>query len=184
MTLLPQVRSQLDSAAERQSTESVRRQRASSRSATVTRLVSDTRWSGHGGRSDRRARDGAGAIALLGHRHKAAQASVSRPPTSASIPLPAPIRGRLGQPIVITVWATRCPPCRADLSLAATVASHYVPRISFIAADYKDVPRLARGLPAGASHHVGELPGRTATALVPARLRGVPATIFVNGRVV
>jgi thiol-disulfide isomerase/thioredoxin len=128
---------------------------------------------------------GAGAITLLGHRHTAAHTAVPRQTTSPSTQLPAPIHGLQGHPIVITVWASWCAPCRSDLSLVASVASRYGPRVAFIAADYKDVQRLARAYLR--EHHIA-LPNYPAVHLhpvVPTDLQGVPTTIFVNsaGRV-
>jgi len=99
--------------------------------------------------------------------------------------LPKRIRRLHGRPIVITVWASWCDPCRTELSLAETVASHHGHNVAFIASDYLDTNRLARAYLR--QHHITlpDYPTADLHPLVPAHVVGVPVTIFVNadGRV-
>jgi len=136
---------------------------------------------------------GGGAIALLSHhktatgRHRDSTATkpISHPAPRTSAPLPMRIRRLQGRPIVITVWASWCLPCRTELSLAETVASHYGHNVAFIASDYLDANRLARAYLR--QHHITlpDYPTAELYPLVPAHVGGVPVTIFVNadGRV-
>jgi thiol-disulfide isomerase/thioredoxin len=193
MTLLPQIRNQLDSAARRQATRPGR-----AWTARITNATLLTRFPSLSGVITAIAvivalGIGAGAIALLSHhktatgRHRdsTATAPFSRRTPSASTLLPTRIRRLQGRPIVITVWAAWCLPCRTELSLAATIASHYGHKVAFIASDYLDTNRLARAYLR--QHHItlSNYPTGDLHPLVPAHILGVPITIFVkaDGRV-
>jgi thiol-disulfide isomerase/thioredoxin len=131
---------------------------------------------------------GAGAIALLGHHTTAAGPNrdtpatkpVSRRTTSTSTTLPARMHQLQGRPIVITVWATWCSPCRNDLAIASSVAARDDHTIAFIAADYMDRQPAAQTYLR--QHHITltDYPTSDLQPLVPARLQGVPTTIFLN----
>ena len=184
MTLLPQVRSQLDSAAHRQVTRTGRARSARTANATLPKrfpslsgvitAIAVIVALGIAG----------GAIALLSH-HSTATKPVSRPAPSTSTTLPTRIRRLQGRPIVITVWATWCQPCRTELSLAEAVASRYGHKVAFIVSDYLDTNRAARAYLR--QHHItlANYPTGDLHPLVPAHVGGVPVTIFVNaeGRV-
>ena len=164
MTLLPQVRSQLDSAAHRQATRTGR-----ARSARIANATLPRRFPSLSGVITTIAVIVAlgiagGTIALLSH-HNTATKPVSRPTPSTSTALPTPIHRLQGRPIVIIVWATWCQPCRTELSLAATIAPHYGHKVAFIASDYLDGARPSLSAPA--PHHIGELPDRRSAPVGP-----------------
>ena len=183
MTLLPQVRSQLDSAAHRQVTRTGRARSARIANATLPRRLPSLSGVITAIAVIVALAIAGGAIALLSH-HNTATKPVSRPTPSTSTALPTPIHRLQGRPIVITVWATWCQPCRTELSLAATIAPHYGHRVAFIASDYLD-GGLARAYLR--QHHItlANYPTADLHPLVPAHVPGVPVTIFVNaeGRV-
>lgn len=137
---------------------------------------------------------GISALMLLG-RHNQTTASqnsetsasqpASRRTIGTTVKLPTPIRRFQGQPIVITVWATWCSICRADLSIDKTVAFRYDQAVVFITADDHDATQAARQYLSRDHIAFPSVPFGALRRLVPNRLIGLPTTIFINaeGRV-
>ena len=178
MTLLPQVRSQLDSAAHRQATRTGR-----ARSARIANATLPRRFPSLSGVITTIAVIVAlgiagGTIALLSH-HNTATKPVSRPTPSTSTALPTPIHRLQGRRIVIIVWATWCQPCRTELSLAATIAPHYGHKVAFIASDYLD-GGSPEPICASTTSHWRTTRPQICTRWSCAHVPGVPVTIFVN----
>ena len=55
----------------------------------------------------------------------------------------AMIAGARGRPIVVNVWATWCPPCRAEAPLLARAARTYSGRVAFLGVVSRDDPAAA-----------------------------------------
>jgi thiol-disulfide isomerase/thioredoxin len=134
---------------------------------------------------------GVGATALLSHGHRPA-VSASRRDHGQAIAGPKAgllrrVRGLRGQPIVITVWASWCQPCRADLGVATVASRRFRGRVAFLGADAFDTRRAAATFLR--EHPVGFSSYRSTRDLRPILSRpvaAVPITIFISpaGRVV
>ncbi len=91
-----------------------------------------------------------------------------------------------GYPVVINVWASWCPACRAEFPLLAAASASYGRRVAFLGYDANDVASKARQFLA--SHHVsypsyqGESGDISSLATLSA---GLPDTLFIgpDGRV-
>ena len=144
---------------------------------------------------------GVGSIALLAHGGSANRpaARTSRPVredhlAGGKTALLATVRRLHGHPIVITVWASWCEPCRKDLRVVAAAARTYAPRVAFLGIDVDDTRRdadhfLHTHLLSFASYQAGAVGQQLARLDLRPLLRrpliGIPTTIFISptGRV-
>jgi thiol-disulfide isomerase/thioredoxin len=194
MTLLPQVRDQLDTAARRRASAPHRAHRAMRRGIRFPRptriptlgdviaVVAALAAIAIGG----------GALVVLSQRHPTTHpitaATPSTHPTTAAPPgsqgsraaLAARVRDLRGRPIVITVWASWCRPCRRDVALVRRVARQNRGRVAFLGVDVDDTRRGAaaflRHQPLHFSNYRSSLDLRP---IIPVTLAGVPETIFI-----
>lgn len=87
-----------------------------------------------------------------------ADASTSYRPQGPPLPLPtqqlAPVTGDefggilvglRGRPVVVNVWASWCPPCRAEMPLLERAASEFDGRVAFLGVASKDTQAGAAG---------------------------------------
>jgi cytochrome oxidase Cu insertion factor (SCO1/SenC/PrrC family)/thiol-disulfide isomerase/thioredoxin len=96
------------------------------------------------------------------------------------------LRALRGYPVVLNVWASWCPACKAEFPLLASVSAAYGRRVAFLGYDANDVPGKARQFLA--SHHVsypsyeGESSDISWLATLSA---GLPDTLYIDphGRV-
>lgn len=195
MTLLPQVRAQLDTAAHRRASASHRRPHRARRRRML--LPRPTRIPTLGDVIAVVAALAAIAIAgsallVLSQRHPTTHPSTAAapsthprtaaPPGSQGSPtaLAARVRDLRGRPIVITVWTSWCRPCQRDLALVRRVARQNHEQVAFLGVDVDDTRRAAaaslRHQPLPFSNYQSSLDLRP---IIPVTLAGVPETIFI-----
>ena len=103
--------------------------------------------------------------------------------------LEARLKTLRGYPVVITVWASWCAPCRNDLALLAPVAARHANQIAFVGVDTADTRRDALSFLA---RHPISYPTYQAArsaelrSIVHGGIAGLPTTIFIDsvGKVV
>ena len=91
-------------------------------------------------------------VATLGPKDR----STAFQPTGRPMPLPSTqlaattdeefgrmIVGLKGTPVVMNVWASWCPPCRAEMPLLERAAQEYEGRVAFVGVASQDSPRAA-----------------------------------------
>jgi thiol-disulfide isomerase/thioredoxin len=101
--------------------------------------------------------------------------------------LAARIRALRGYPVVVNVWGSWCPPCRAEFGLLATAAAQYGRRVAFLGADVNDVASDARAFLSQhpVSYPSYQFPASQMSGILPQGLLGTPTTIFIrpSGRI-
>ncbi len=195
MTLLPQVRAQLDTAAQRRASAPHRRAHRATRRGI--RLPRPTRIPTLGDviavvAALAAIAIGGGALLVLSQRHPTTHAITAAPPsthpTAAAPPgsqgsraaLAARVRDLRGRPIVITVWASWCRPCRRDLALIQRVAQQNQGQVEFLAVDVDDTPRAATTFLRHQHLHLSSYRSSLdLRPIIPVTLAGVPETIFI-----
>ena len=193
MTLLPQVRDQLDSAAHRRAATSPRSGGATARVSHVLRRRRWARLPTLGTVATAvtvlvTVTIGVGALVLLSHRHPASRPGTSATPASHTAPtslsrgaLSARVSGLHGRSVVITVWASWCQPCRGDLGLVSSAATRYGEKVTFLGGDVFDTPRAADSF---LRHEQLYLPSYRSSLRdlrpIVSRLPGIPETIFIS----
>ncbi len=126
---------------------------------------------------------GAGAPALIGSPKPLATLHAEASRLIGSEPaLKARIDSLRGYPIVVNVWASWCPPCRAEFGQFAAASEQYGRQVAFLGADTNDSSGDAAAFLR--AHHVS-YPSYSATSrdiqqIVPGGLEGTPTTVFIN----
>jgi len=121
-------------------------------------------------------RELAGSPARLAALH--AQAGRLLP--GAQTALDARVRALRGYPVVVNVWGSWCPACRAEFGLFADASARYGKQVAFLGADYQD---NAAGAELFLRQHPVSYPSYQSTSvqpLVAAGLFGTPTTFFFN----
>jgi cytochrome oxidase Cu insertion factor (SCO1/SenC/PrrC family)/thiol-disulfide isomerase/thioredoxin len=130
-----------------------------------------------------RTHPGAGAPDLIGSPKPLAALHSQASRLIGSEPaLKARIRSLRGYPIVVNVWASWCPPCRAEFGQFAAASEQYGRQVAFLGADTNDSSGDAAAFLR--AHHVS-YPSYSATSrdiqqIVPGGLEGTPTTVFIN----
>jgi cytochrome oxidase Cu insertion factor (SCO1/SenC/PrrC family)/thiol-disulfide isomerase/thioredoxin len=90
------------------------------------------------------------------------------------------LRGLRGYPVVLNVWASWCPACKAEFPLLAAASASYGRRVAFLGYDANDVAGKARQFLA--SHHVSypSYQGESGDISSLASLSGMPDTLFIG----
>ncbi len=96
--------------------------------------------------------------------------------------LAARIRALKGYPIVLNVWASWCPPCKAEFGLFASASTRYGRQVAFLGADTDDTSGDARAFLAA---HLVSYPSYQASrtnlpSIVPGGVIGYPTTVFIG----
>jgi cytochrome c biogenesis protein CcmG/thiol:disulfide interchange protein DsbE len=96
--------------------------------------------------------------------------------------LKARLRALRGYPVVVNLWGSWCPPCRAEFSLFASASTRYGRQVAFLGADVADNAGDAHAF---LIHHPVSYPSYPITiddisSLLPQGLIGTPTTIFYN----
>jgi thiol-disulfide isomerase/thioredoxin len=129
-----------------------------------------------------------GAIVVLGHRRAASPPApaITRPATTngtggSKAALVARVRSLRGHPIVLTVWASWCQPCRGQAGLIAGAARQYRHRVAFLGVDADDTRTAAASF---LRFHPLGFPSFQSTLdlqpLLPQVLPGVPVTLYLS----
>ncbi len=87
-----------------------------------------------------------------------------------------------GTPVVIVVWASWCPPCRAELPLFARPSARFGRQVAFLGADLEDDPAPARELLDRQPLGFPSYPASQAEADRIAPTEGTPDTFFLDRR--
>jgi cytochrome oxidase Cu insertion factor (SCO1/SenC/PrrC family)/thiol-disulfide isomerase/thioredoxin len=126
---------------------------------------------------------GAGAPDLIGSPKPLAALHAQASRLIGSEPaLKARIHSLRGYPIVLNVWASWCPPCRAEFGLLAAASEQYGRQVAFLGADTNDSSGDAAAFLR--THHVSypsySTTSRDIQQIVPGGLEGTPTTVFIN----
>lgn len=90
--------------------------------------------------------------------------------------------GLRGKPVVVNVWASWCPPCRAEMPLLERASRTYADRVVFLGVASRDSPAAARDFldEVGVTYaNVFDTSGAVRRDL---RLRGFPTTYVFDER--
>jgi cytochrome c biogenesis protein CcmG, thiol:disulfide interchange protein DsbE len=94
--------------------------------------------------------------------------------------LSARMRSLRGHPVVMNLWASWCPPCRAESVLFQRISTEFGRQVAFLGVDSNDqdepAAQLLRDVPVVYPSYV-DRPGRMADEL---HLQGLPATAFYD----
>lgn len=96
--------------------------------------------------------------------------------------LEARLRSLRGYPVVVNIWYSTCPPCRAEFGLLASASAQYGKRVAFLGADLAEPAGDARAFLR--QHHVSypsyPISIDDVNSLLPQGIQGTPTTIFYN----
>lgn len=86
--------------------------------------------------------------------------------------------GLRGRPVVVNVWASWCPPCRAEMPLLQRAANEYEGRVTFVGLATKDSRRAAAAFLDEVDVTYANLFDSTEKVRTALGLRGYPTTYF------
>ena len=86
-----------------------------------------------------------------------------------------------GYPIVLNVWASWCPPCRAEFPILSAASARYGRRVAFVGADADDSAQEARGFLAKHPVSYPSYQASSAALGAIASIPGTPTTIYIDG---
>jgi thiol-disulfide isomerase/thioredoxin len=96
--------------------------------------------------------------------------------------LEARLRSLHGYPVVVNIWYSTCPPCRAEFGLLASASAQYGQRVAFLGADMGEPAADARAFLRQHSVSYPSYPISIddVSSLLPQGIQGTPTTIFYN----
>jgi cytochrome oxidase Cu insertion factor (SCO1/SenC/PrrC family)/thiol-disulfide isomerase/thioredoxin len=94
--------------------------------------------------------------------------------------LAARLRSLRGYPVVLNVWASWCPPCRAEFPLLAKASVQYGRKVAFLGADTEDQATSARSFLADHRVAYPSYQATTEDLSSLAAFEGVPTTLFFD----
>ncbi len=94
--------------------------------------------------------------------------------------LAARLRSLRGYPVVLNVWASWCPPCRAEFPLLADASVKYGRKVAFLGADTEDQATSARSFLADHRVAYPSYQATTEDLSSLAAFEGVPTTLFFD----
>ena len=90
------------------------------------------------------------------------------------------LRGLRGYPVVLNIWASWCPPCRAEFPIFAAASALYGRRVAFLGADTEDTAIAASAFLVEHPVSYPSYQTSSATLTTIASVEGTPTTIYIG----